>query len=130
MYTITIEIDLCNFPAIWAVLSIFLDTQSNTLQYVKSLQQAVNNYYDKCLTDFMSRLEHQASNIMKAMYDSVNNDNFDSVSGDTVRHNLTVHCSVTSFIIQQPIQRPRLLESVYKPMHTSHLHKESCRTQQ
>ena len=36
MYAITIEIDLCNFPAIWAVLSILLDTQSNTLQYVKS----------------------------------------------------------------------------------------------
>ena len=35
--------------------------------------------------DFMSRLEHQASDIMKAMYDSVNNDNFDSVSGDTDR---------------------------------------------
>ena len=53
MYTITIKIDLCNFPAIWAVLSILLDTQSNTLQYVKSLQQAVNNYYDKHSTDFM-----------------------------------------------------------------------------
>ena len=37
MYAITIEIDLCNFLAIWAVLSILLDTQSNTLQYVKSL---------------------------------------------------------------------------------------------
>ena len=85
MYTITIEIDLCNFLAIWAVLSILLDTQSNTLQYVKSLQQAVNNYYDKHPTDFMSRLEHQASDIMKAMYDSINNDNFDSVSGDTDR---------------------------------------------
>ena len=36
MYTITIKIDLCNFPAIWAVLSILLDTQSNTLQHVKS----------------------------------------------------------------------------------------------
>ena len=33
----------------------------------------------------MSRLEHQANNIMKAMYDSINNDNFDSVSGDTDR---------------------------------------------
>ena len=32
--------------------------------------------------DVMSRLEHQASVIMKAMYDSVNNDNFDNVSGD------------------------------------------------
>ena len=85
MYAITIEIDLCNFPAIWAGLSILLDTQSNTLQYVKSLQQAVNNYYDKRPTDVMSRLEHQASNIMKAMYDSINNDNFDSVSGDTDR---------------------------------------------
>ena len=31
MYTTKIEIDLCNFPAIWAVLSIFLDTQSNKL---------------------------------------------------------------------------------------------------
>ena len=85
MYAITIEIDLCNFPAIWAVLSILLDTQSNTLQHVKSLQQVMNNYYDKCPTDVMSRLEHQASNIMKAMYDSINNDNFDSISGDTDR---------------------------------------------
>ena len=85
MYAITIEIDLCNFPTIWAVLSILLDTQSNTLQHVKSLQQVVNNYYDKCPTDVMSRLEHQASDIMKAMYDSVNNDNFDSISGDTDR---------------------------------------------
>ena len=58
MYTITIEIDLCNFLAIWAVLSILLDTQSNTLQHVKSLQQVVNNYYDKHPTDVMSRLEH------------------------------------------------------------------------
>ena len=85
MYAITIEIDLCNFPAIWAVLSILLDTQSNTLQYVKSLQQVVNNYYNKCPTDVMSGLEHQTSDIMKAMYDSINNDNFDSISGDTDR---------------------------------------------
>ena len=85
MYAITIEIDLCNFPAIWAVLSILLDTQSNTLQHVKSLQQVMNNYYDKCPMDVMSRLEHQASVIMKAMYDSINNDNFDSVSGDIDR---------------------------------------------
>ena len=85
MYAITIEIDLCNFPAIWAVPSILLDTQSNTSQYVKSLQQVVNNCYDKCPMDVMSRLEHQASDMMKAMYDSVNNDNFDSISGDTDR---------------------------------------------
>ena len=85
MYAITIEIDLCNFPAIWPVLSILLDTQSNTLQHVKSLQQAMNNYYNKHPMDVMSRLEHQASDIMKAMYDSINNDNFDSISGDIDR---------------------------------------------
>ena len=85
MYAITIEIDLCNFLAIWAVLSILLDTQSNTLQHVKSLQQVMNNYYDKCPMDVMSRLEHQTSVIMKAMYDSVNNDNSDNVSGDIDR---------------------------------------------
>ena len=85
MYAITNGIDLSNFPAIWAVLSILLDTQSNTLQHVKSLQQVVNNYYDKRPTDVMSRLEQQACIIMKAMYDSINNDHFDSVSGDIDR---------------------------------------------
>ena len=57
MYANTIEIDLCNFLAIWAVLSILLDTQSNTLQHVKSFQQVVNNYYDNRPTDMMSELE-------------------------------------------------------------------------
>ena len=85
MYAITIEIDLCNFPAIWAVLSILLDTQSNTLQHVKSFQQVVNNYYDKRPTDVMSELEQQASIIMKAMYDSINNEHSDSISGDIDR---------------------------------------------
>ena len=85
MYTITIEIDLCNFLAIWVVLSILLDTQINTLQYVKSLQQVMNNYYDKHPTNVISRLEHQISDIMKAMYSSINNDNFDSVSGNIDR---------------------------------------------
>ena len=82
MYAITIEIDLCNFLAIWAVLSILLDTQSSTLQHVKSFQQVVNNYYDKRSTDVMSGLEQQASIIMKAMYDSINNEHSDSISGD------------------------------------------------
>ena len=85
MYATKIEIDLCNFPAIWAVLSILLDTQSNKLQHVKSLQQVVDHYYDKRPTEFMSRLEHQIADIMNAMYDSVNNENFDSVSGYTDR---------------------------------------------
>ena len=85
MYAYTIEIDLCNFPAIWAVLSTLLDTQSNTLQHVKSFQQVVNNYYDNCPTDTMSELDQQASIIMKAMYDSINNEHSDSISGDIDR---------------------------------------------
>ena len=83
MYATKLEIDLCNFPAIWAVLSILLDTQSNELQYVKNLQQVVDDYYEKRPTEVMSRLEHQITDIMNAMYDSATNDNFDSVSDDT-----------------------------------------------
>ena len=58
MYATKIEIDLCNFPAIWAVLSILLDTQSNKLQHVKNLQQVVDHYYEKRPTEVKSRLEH------------------------------------------------------------------------
>ena len=85
MYATKIEIDLCNFLAIWAVLSILLDTQSNELQHVKTLQQVVGDYYEKHPTEVMSRLEHQTTDIMNAMYDSINNDNFDSVSDYTDR---------------------------------------------
>ena len=85
MYTTKIEIDLCYFLAIWAVLSILLDTQSNELQHVKTLQQVVGDYYDQCPTEVMSRLEHQTTDIMNAMYDSINNGNFDSISDDTDR---------------------------------------------
>ena len=51
----------------------------------QTLQQVVNDYYDRCPTEVMSRLEHQITDIMNAMYDSVTNDNFDSVSDDTDR---------------------------------------------
>ena len=85
MYATKPEIDLCNFPAIWAVLSILLDTQSNELQHVKNLQQVVDDYYDKHPTEVVSRLEHQITDIMNAMYDSINNSNFDSVSDYTDR---------------------------------------------
>ena len=85
MYATKLEINLCNFPAIWAVLSILLDTQSNELQYVKTLQQVADDYYDKHPTEVMSRLEHQTTDIMNVMYDSVTNDNFDRVSDDTDR---------------------------------------------
>ena len=85
MYATKLEIDLCNFLAIWAVLSILLDTQSNELQYVKNLQQVVDDYYDKCPMKVMSRLEHQIIDTMNAMYDNITNDNFDSISDYTDR---------------------------------------------
>ena len=85
MYTTKLEIDLCNFLAIWAVLSILLDTKSNELQYVKTLQQVVDDYYNKCPMEVMGRLEHQTTDIMNVMYDSVTNDNFDRVSDDIDR---------------------------------------------
>ena len=85
MYTTKLEIDLCNFPTIWAVLSILLDTKSNKLQYVKNLQQVVNDYYKKHPTEFMRRLEQQTSEILDIMYDSVTNQNFDRVSDDVDR---------------------------------------------
>ena len=68
MYVTKLEIDLGNFPAIWAVLSILLDTQNNELEYVKKLLQVVNNYYDKYPTEVMSRLEDQITDIMNEMY--------------------------------------------------------------
>ena len=49
------------------------------------MQQVVDDYYDKCPTEVMSRLEHQITDIINAMYDSVNNDNFDSISDYTDR---------------------------------------------
>ena len=85
MYATKLEIDLYNFPVIWAVLSILLDTQSNESQHVKNLQQVVDDYYDKHPTEVMSRLEHQITDIMNVMYDSITNDNFDSVSDYTDR---------------------------------------------
>ena len=85
MYATKLEINLCNFPAIWAVLSILLDTQSNELQYVKTLQQVVDDYYDKCPMEVMSRLEYQIIDIMNVMYDTVTNDDFERVSDDIDR---------------------------------------------
>ena len=82
MYATKLEIDLCNFLAIWAVLSYLLDTKSNELQYVKTLQQVVNDYYEKHPTEVMRRLEQQTSEILDVMYDSVTNQNFDRVSDD------------------------------------------------
>ena len=62
-----------------------MQSSSNELQYVKNLQQVVDDYYEKCPTEVMSRLEHQITDIMNAMYDSITNDDFDSISDYTDR---------------------------------------------
>ena len=80
-YVTTLEIDLCNFPAIWAVLSILLDTMSSDLQYVQCLQQVFNDYYDTHTQNVMTKLEQQAIKIQDIMYDSMTKHNFDRVSG-------------------------------------------------
>ena len=85
LYATKLEIDLCSFLAIWAVLSILLDTKSNELQYVKNLQQVVNNYYEMHPTEAMRRLQQQTSGILDVMYDSLTNQNFDRVSDDVDR---------------------------------------------
>ena len=85
LYTTKLEIDLCNFLAIWVVLSILIDTKSNDLQYVQNLQQVVDNYYDKRTAEAMTRLEQRASKILDVMYDSVTKHNFDSISDDVDR---------------------------------------------
>ena len=94
MYATTLEIDLCNFAAIWAVLSILLDTMSSDLQYVQCLQQVANNYYNTQTQEAMTKLEQQAIKIQDIMYDSMIKHNFDRVSGavdrvsDAVDNNL------------------------------------------
>ena len=84
-YTTKLEIHLCNFLAIWVVLSILLDTKSNDLQYTQNLQQVVDDYYDTCTAKAMTQLEQQASKIFDVMYDSVTKQNFDSISDDVDR---------------------------------------------
>ena len=84
-YATKLEINLCNFRAVWTVLSILLDTKSNDLQYVQNLQQVVNNYYKTCTMETMSQLEQQVSKILNDMYDSVTKQNFDRVSDDVDR---------------------------------------------
>ena len=81
-YATKLEIDLCNFLAIWAVLSILLDTKNNDLQYVQCL---VNDYYDTRTKEAMTQLEQQAFKILDIMYDSMTKQNFDRISDDVDR---------------------------------------------
>ena len=85
LYTTKLEVDLCNFLAIWVVLSILLDTKSKDLQYVQNLQQVVDDYYNTHTTEAMTQLEQEAPEILDVMYNSVTKQNFDSVSDDVDR---------------------------------------------
>ena len=80
-YATTLEIDLCNFLAIWAVLPILLDTMSSDLQYVQCLQQLFNDYYDTHTQEAMMKLEQQAIKIQDIMYDSMTKHKIDRVPG-------------------------------------------------
>ena len=81
VYATKLEIDLCNFPAIWTVLSIRLDTMSSDLQYVQCLQQVFNDYYDTHTQDAMMKLEQQAIKIQDIINESMTKCNFDRVPG-------------------------------------------------
>ena len=62
-YVFTLGIDMCNFLAIWAVLSILLNTVDNQLQYVQALQHICNTHYQMCTQEAMEHLEQQGTEI-------------------------------------------------------------------
>ena len=103
-YATTLKIDLCNFLAIWAVLSILLDTMSSDLQYVQCLQQVVNDYYDTRTQEAMMKLEQQAFKIQDIMYDSMTKHNFDSISDAIDRVSdaqwILIHLSSSAWFFQ------------------------------
>ena len=79
-YAIHLNIDLTTFPTLWAVLSILLETQDATHEYVKCLQEEYNTYYTDRPKDYMLKLERQSVELPNHMYDSITH-NFDTVSG-------------------------------------------------
>ena len=78
-HAISLHIDLTMFPTLWALLSILLDTQDHTHEYVKCFQEDYNNYCKDKSTGYMLRLESQSRELQNHMYDSVTH-NFDRVS--------------------------------------------------
>ena len=79
-YTIRLNIDLTALPTLWAVLSILLDTQDDTCEYVKCLQEGYNTQYKGKSGRYMLKLDKKLIEIQNHMYDSVRQ-NFDRVSG-------------------------------------------------
>ena len=79
-YTIHLNIDLTVFPTLWAVLSIFLDTQDGKREYVKCLQEEYNTYCTDKSRKYVLKLEKKLVEIQNRMHDSLTQ-NFDRVSG-------------------------------------------------
>ena len=79
-YAIHLHMDLTMFPTLWAVLSIFLETQDGKCKYVKRLQEEYNTYYKDKSRRYMLKLERQSVELQNRMYDNVTH-NFDRVSG-------------------------------------------------
>ena len=78
-HTLQINTDITEFPKIWAILSILLDTQDSTLQYVQYFQHAYNEYYKAKSHKQIRKLEAKCIQIQNCLYDSIQDD-FDRVS--------------------------------------------------
>ena len=72
---------MCNFPAIWDVLSILLNAVDSQLHYAQALQHIYNTHYQMCTPGAMEHLEQQATEIQDTMHYSANNCIFDRASG-------------------------------------------------
>ena len=68
------NIDISMFPAVWAVLSILLDTQDGNLEYFKLLQEEYNRYYESRPRKYMEKLEKKSIAIQNRMHDSITHD--------------------------------------------------------
>ena len=73
-YAIHLNVDLSMFPTLWAVLSILLDTQDGSLEYVKFLQKEYNRYFVDKSKKYMVNLEMKSIEIQNRMHDSVTHD--------------------------------------------------------
>ena len=57
------QMETLQFPTIWAVLSILLDTQDCTLEYVQYFQYAYDKYYEIKTKEHMQKLEVKSMQI-------------------------------------------------------------------
>ena len=107
-HALQINLDSTDFPTIWAVCSILLDTQDTTLEYVHYFQHAYNEYYKTKMNKQMQKLETKCILIQDCMYNSINN-YFDSIS-DTDDNGLTP-------LQGQQDEQPQAVNAVDKTIH-------------